>query len=341
MITFDNDKVLEVRLTDDFMATGILPLDIVMRGGLRFGTIIEIVGPRKNAKSDLLYHFLKQGQQVKALTKLIDPEVRLKKIRADQVGLNFEDLRVTEYKYSEDFFESTEGYIRKVIRAREDKKHPFVDKLIYGVDSITVFTDRKESPDDPEKLRLHQSKVTDEKVAEYGKGFATKSAMLFSEFCRRCQLDIVKARIMAIVVNQERQNMMGGKQSATGGNALQYMSNCRIELKHFADWSNGCGMTISMGVTWTTWSPPSRYPVKVDLNYTHGIMPETAIYHALKQGGHLKNKSGGEKGQQRYFSEGLPEDGVPINRFKMEKFLANKEIMKIITRDIKETYEVE
>lgn len=248
-------------------STGALSLDIALGiGGLPRGRIVEIYGPESSGKTTLALSTIAQAQKAGGTVAFVDAEHALDIGYARKLGVNIDDMLVSQPDTGEQALEITETLVRSGA----------VDVLV--VDSVAALTPRAEIEGD------------------MGDSHMGLQARLMSQALRKLTAAISRSNTLVIFINQIRMKigvMFGNPETTTGGNALKFYSSVRLDVRRIGAIKNGdeiTGNRTSVKVVKNKMAPPFA-KVEFDLMYGEGISIEGDILDlAVKK--NLVEKSG-------------------------------------------------
>ncbi len=195
----------EDRLKVDAIPTGSIALDLALGvGGLPRGRIVEIYGPEASGKTTLALHVLAEAQKKGGQVAFIDAEHAVDPARAETIGVNLDDLLMSQPDTGEQALEITETLIRSGA----------IDVIV--IDSVAALVPRAELE------------------GEMGDAVMGMQARLMSQALRKLAGAISKSRTVLIFTNQLRQKigvMFGNPETTPGGLALKFYSSVRIDLR--------------------------------------------------------------------------------------------------------------
>ncbi len=201
------------KMATDVIPTGILPLDLALGvGGLPRGRIVEIYGPEASGKTTLVLAAIAQAQKMGGVAAFIDAEHALDPQRAESLGVNLNDLLISQPDTGEQALEIAETLIRS----------GGVD--IVAIDSVAALVPRAEIE------------------GEMGDAMVGLQARLMSQALRKLTGAISKSKTIAIFTNQLRQKigiMFGNPETTTGGLALKFYSSVRIDVRKIEQLKDG------------------------------------------------------------------------------------------------------
>ena len=187
------------------VSTGSLGLDIALGiGGLPFGRVVEIYGPESSGKTTLTLSVIAQAQKMGKTCAFIDAEHALDPIYAEKLGINLDDLLVSQPDNGEQALEITDSLVRSGA----------VDVIV--IDSVAALTPRAEIE------------------GEMGDSHVGLQARLMSQALRKITGNIKNANCLVIFINQIRMKigvMFGSPETTTGGNALKFYSSVRLDIR--------------------------------------------------------------------------------------------------------------
>ncbi len=195
------------------ISTGSLGLDAALGiGGLPRGRIVEIYGPESSGKTTLTLQVIAEAQKLGGTCAFIDAEHALDPIYAEKLGVNVDDLIVSQPDNGEQALEVTDMLVRSGA----------VDVLV--VDSVAALTPRAEIE------------------GEMGDHHVGLQARLMSQALRKITGNIKNANCLVIFINQIRMKigvMFGNPETTTGGNALKFYSSVRLDIRRIGSVKEG------------------------------------------------------------------------------------------------------
>lgn len=187
------------------VSTGSIGLDVALGiGGLPFGRVVEIYGPESSGKTTLTLSVIAQAQKMGKTCAFIDAEHALDPIYAEKLGINLDDMLVSQPDNGEQALEITDSLVRSGA----------VDVIV--VDSVAALTPRAEIE------------------GEMGDSHVGLQARLMSQALRKITGNIKNANCLVIFINQIRMKigvMFGSPETTTGGNALKFYSSVRLDIR--------------------------------------------------------------------------------------------------------------
>ena len=298
-------KLKEIRPVDvDVIPTGSLALDWALGvGGVPRGRVIEIFGPEGSGKSTLSLHVLAEAQKKGGVGAFIDAEHAMDPDYAKKIGVNVEDLLISQPSSGEEALEIVES----LVRSGE------VDVIV--IDSVAALTPKAEI------------------AGEMGEFQIGLQARMMSQCCRKLAAIVSKTKTIVVFLNQTRMKIgvrWGDPTTTPGGLALKFYSSVRLKLARIAKIKQGeeiVGSRIRAKVVKNKVAAPFK-TAEFDIYYNEGI---SQLVDVLKFA--LKQEVITRKGSYFKYKEEVLGQGVEASKNFLKE---NPKILKEIKKAIRE-----
>ncbi len=294
------------------ISTGSLSLDIALGiGGLPKGRIVEIYGPESSGKTTLALSVIAQAQKKGGVVAYVDAEHALDIAYARRLGVNSEDLLLSQPDTGEQALEITETLVRSGA----------IDVLV--VDSVAALVPRAEIE------------------GEMGDSHMGLQARLMSQALRKLTAAINRSNTLVIFINQIRMKigvMFGNPETTTGGNALKFYASVRLDVRRVGALKNGedvVGNRTAVKVVKNKMAPPFT-KTEFDLMYNQGISEEGDILdlavtaNLIEKAGAWFSYNGERMGQGRDQAKEFLKENPQYKATLREKLLAANGIGQLL-----------
>jgi len=294
------------------VSTGSLGLDIALGiGGLPRGRVVEIYGPESSGKTTLTLQVVAEAQKVGGTAAFVDAEHALDPQYAERLGVNVDELLVSQPDTGEQALEITDMLVRSGA----------VDVVV--VDSVAALTPKAEIE------------------GEMGDSHMGLQARLMSQALRKLTANIKRSNCLVIFINQIRMKigvMFGSSETTTGGNALKFYASVRLDIRRIGSIKKGdevIGNETRVKIVKNKVAPPFRI-TEFDLLYGEGISHEGEIIDiGVKQGivekagawySYHGDRVGQGKDNARNFLKENPDIAEDIERQIRDQLLLKKDV---------------
>jgi len=305
----------------DVISTGSLNLDIALGiGGLPRGRVVEIYGPESSGKTTLTLHVIAEMQKAGGVAAFVDAEHALDPVYAEKLGVDIDELLVSQPDTGEQALEITDMLVRSGA----------VDIVV--IDSVAALTPKAEIEGD------------------MGDSHMGLQARLMSQALRKLTANIKRSNTLVIFINQIRMKigvMFGSPETTTGGNALKFYSSVRLDIRRIGAIKKGdevVGNETKVKVVKNKVSPPfkqanfeilygegiSREGELIDLGVEHNMIEKAGAWYSYNG-----DKIGQGKEKVRIFLQENPDVANTI-----EQALRDKLLTKAVIRHGDEAFDV-
>lgn len=289
--------------------TGTLALDVALGiGGVPRGRIVEIYGPESSGKSTLALHIVANAQKSGGLAAYIDAEHALDPSYATKIGVNIEELLISQPDCGEEALNIAETLARSNA----------VDVII--IDSVAALVPKSELE------------------GEIGDSFVGLQARMMSQALRKLTATLARSNTCAVFINQIREKigvMYGNPETTTGGRALKFYSSVRMEIRRTGGIkgpdNSEVGNRVKVKVVKNKMAPPFR-AAEFDILFNEGISRTGSVidmateYQIIDKRGAWFSYKGDRLGQGR--------EAV------REQLKANKDLLEEIEKQVIEKYQL-
>jgi recombination protein RecA len=296
------------------VSTGSLGLDIALGvGGLPKGRVIEIYGPESSGKTTLTLQVIAEAQRIGGTAAFVDAEHALDPVYAAKLGVNVQELLVSQPDTGEQALEITDMLVRSSA----------VDVIV--VDSVAALTPKAEIE------------------GEMGDAHVGLQARLMSQALRKLTGNIKRSNTIVIFINQIRMKigvMFGNPETTTGGNALKFYASVRLDIRRIGAIKNGeevVGNQTRVKVVKNKVAPPfreaefeimygqgiSRMGEVIDIGVLQGLVEKSGSWYSYNG-----ERIGQGKENARSFLEQHPDIARDIETKIREKLLPSKQAVK-------------
>ena len=297
----------------DVIPSGCLSLDVALGiGGVPRGRVIEIYGPESSGKTTMTLHVVAEAQKAGGTAAFVDAEHALDPQYAEKLGVNVEDLLVSQPDTGEQALEITDMLVRSAA----------VDIVV--IDSVAALTPKAEIEGD------------------MGDSHVGLQARLMSQALRKLTGNIKRSNTTVIFINQIRMKigvMFGSPETTSGGNALKFYSSVRLDIRRIGAIKKGdevVGNQTRVKVVKNKMAPPFRQ-AEFEILYGHGVSREGelidlgVLHNIVDKAGAWYSYNGDRVGQgkenAREFLKDNPEIAADIEKRLREILLPDKKAL--------------
>jgi recombination protein RecA len=279
----------------DVISTGALSLDIALGvGGVPRGRVVEIYGPESSGKTTLALHVVAQAQKKGGVAAYIDAEHALDPLYMKNLGINLEELIISQPDYGEQALDIAETLVRS----------NSIDVIV--IDSVPALVPRTELE------------------GEIGDSFVGTQARLMSQALRKLTGAISKSRSTVIFINQIREKigvMFGSPETTPGGRALKFYASVRMDIRRISTIKEGdraVGNRVRVKCVKNKLAPPFSQ-TEFDIMFGKGIsyagdLLDLAVKHDIVEKSGAWFSYGGERlGQGRENSKNALEENAELS----------------------------
>ena len=291
----------------EVVSTGSIGLDVALGvGGLPRGRVVEIYGPESSGKTTLTLQVIAEAQKLGGTAAFVDAEHALDPAYAEKLGVNVDELLVSQPDTGEQALEITDMLVRSSA----------VDIVV--IDSVAALTPKAEIE------------------GEMGDSHMGLQARLMSQALRKLTANIQRSNTMVVFINQIRMKigvMFGSPETTTGGNALKFYSSVRLDIRRIVAIKKGdevIGNQTRVKVVKNKVSPPfkqaefeilygqgiSRFGEIIDIGVQQGIVDKAGSWYSYGD-----DRIGQGKENVREFLKGNPEMAAEIEEKIRAKLL--------------------
>ncbi len=309
-------------LTVETIPTGSLALDVALgAGGVPRGRVVEIYGPESSGKTTLAIHIMREAQKLGGMAAIIDAEHAFDPEYAKRIGVNIDELLISQPDTGEQALEICETLVRSNA----------LDVIV--IDSVAALVPRAEIE------------------GEMGDAMVGVQARLMSQALRKLTGAISKSKTVVIFINQIRLKigvMFGNPETTSGGQALKFYASVRMDIRRKEQIKVGddtIGIHVAVKIVKNKIAPPFKV-AEFDLMYDSGISYEGDLlelgvkYNALNKSGawyqYGDEKIGQGKEAARQYLKDHPETMARLAADIKEAVLPKKEVAEAAAEPVSE-----
>ncbi len=288
--------------------SGIIGLDVALgAGGFPTGRVIEIFGPESSGKTTLALHVVSEVQKKGGVAAFVDAEHALDVVYAKKLGVDTEDLLISQPDFGEQALEITDILVRS----------GGIDVVV--IDSVAALVPRAEIN------------------GEMGDAHVGLQARLMSQALRKLTGTLSKSNCMIVFINQLRHKigvMYGNPEVTTGGNALKFYASIRVDIRRISDIKQGdniLGTRTRIKIVKNKIAPPFKI-IELDIMFGEGISKLGSLLDLAVECDVIK-KSGS---WYSYGEERLGQGRENSKEFLME----HNELVEAIDREVRKHYDI-
>ncbi len=290
----------------DVIPTGCLELDIALGvGGVPRGRIVEVYGPESSGKTTVALHMVAEAQKLGGAAAFIDAEHALDPTYASNLGVDIDNLYVSQPDTGEQALEITEALVRSGA----------IDIIV--IDSVAALVPKAEID------------------GEMGQSHVGLQARLMSQALRKLAGITSKSGTVAVFINQLREKvgvMFGSPETTPGGRALKFYSSVRLDVRRIETLKNGADMIgnrTRIKVAKNKVAPPFK-KAEFDIFYGEGISAESSVINLGTEMGIIK-----KSGSWFYYGDERIAQGKDNARLYLKD---NKDVYDLLKAKILEEY---
>jgi recombination protein RecA len=284
----------DARVKVQAVPTGALSLDLALGiGGVPRGRIVEVFGPESSGKTTLMYHILAEAQKLGGVCAFIDAEHAMDPLYAQKIGLDIDELLVSQPDYGEQALEIADMLVRSAA----------VD--VIAIDSVAALTPRAEL----------EGQMGDQTVG--------LQARMMSQAMRKLAGNLNRTSTLCLFTNQIREKvgvMFGSPETQPGGRALKFYASQRLDIRRIEtlkDGTEAVGNRVRVKVVKNKVAPPFRQ-AEFDIEFGKGISTSGCIldlgleHDIVSKSGSFFSYNGERLGQGRNNAKGFLDEHLDI-----------------------------